>query len=147
MCTKFTYSVSLFLSLDVCNVPVVVYYDASNINYQVTINNSTTSASLGSGGAIDMSYDPISRRLFYYESNKFYSIEQDGSDLKQIVNALNVERFTIDGRNNVIYYILEQNDKVHMINMTSLENEQVTALANIDGVKDVDMDSINQYVL
>jgi hypothetical protein len=32
-------------------------------------------------------------------------MEEDGSDVRDIGAVENVERFTVDGRNNIIYYI------------------------------------------
>ena len=122
-----------------CNIPVVVYYGPSAINYQVTINNMTTSGRLGSGGAKDMDYDRFSRRLFYYVSDNFYSIEQDGSDLRDIAVVGNVDRFTVDGRNNIIYYINDLTDTISKLNMTNSAETDVGISA-----KDIDMDSVNK---
>jgi hypothetical protein len=129
----------------VCNIPLIVYYGPTAINYQVTINNVTTSASLGNGGAKDINYDPFSRRLFYYDSDNFYSIELDGSDLRHIAEEINqVERFTVDGRNNIIFYIHKSTDTVYMLNMTDLENTQVVELADVTAAKDIDIDHVNK---
>jgi hypothetical protein len=127
------------LFLDVCNIPVVVYYGPSAINYQVTVNNVTTSGSLVNGGAEDMDYDRFSRRLFYYVSGNFYSIEQDGSDLRDIAAVDNVGRFTVDGRNNIIYYINSLTDIISKLNMTNAVETNVGISA-----KDIDMDSVNK---
>ena len=128
-----------------CNIPLIVYYGPTAINYQVTINNVTISASLGNGGAKDINYDPFSRRLFYYDSGNFYSIELDGSDLRHIAGEGNqVERFTVDGRNNVIFYIHKSTDSVYMLNMTNLENTQVVELADVSAAKDIDIDHVNK---
>ena len=86
-----------------------------------------------------MDYDRFSRRLFYYESGNFYSIEQDGSDLRDIGAVGNVDRFTVDGRNNIIYYINTFTDIVYMFNMINLAESDVGIRA-----KDIDMDSVNK---
>ena len=122
-----------------CNIPVVVYYGPSAVNYQVTINNVTTSGSLVSGGASDMDYDRFSRRLFYYVSGNFYSMEEDGSDLRDIGAVGNVERFTVDGRNNIIYYINTLTDTIYKFNMTNLVETDLNIRA-----RDIDMDSVNK---
>ena len=129
--------------LDVCNIPVIVAYGGSEINYEVTINNVTSSGRIGSEGAEDMDYDPVSRRLFYYNSDNFYSMQQDGSDLKHLGEVKQVVRFTVDGRNNIIYYVHESTDTVYMFNMTSAENAEVSDLEDVAGVRDVDMDNKN----
>ncbi|CAB3993184.1 Hypothetical predicted protein [Paramuricea clavata] len=125
--------------MTMCSIPIVVYYGPSAINYRVTVNNMTTSASLGSGGAEDMDYDRFSRRLFYYVSGNFYSIEQDGSGLRNIGAVGNVERFTVDGRNNIIYYINTLTDTIYKLNMTNLAETNLNIRA-----KDIDMDSVNK---
>ena len=130
--------------LDVCNIPVIIYYGPAAINYQVTINNVITSASLGNGGAKDINYDPFSRRLFYYNSGNFYSIELDGSDFRLIAPVQQVERFTVDGRNNIIFYTHGSTDTVYMFNMTDLENTQVVELADVTAAKDIDIDHVNK---
>jgi hypothetical protein len=130
----------LFLgTMTTCNIPVIVYYGPSAINYQVTVNNVTTSGSLVNGGAEDMDYDRFSRRLFYYVSGNFYSIEQDGSDLRDIAAVDNVGRFTVDGRNNIIYYINSLTDIISKLNMTNAVETNVGISA-----KDIDMDSVNK---
>ncbi|CAB4000302.1 Hypothetical predicted protein [Paramuricea clavata] len=132
----------LHSSSNVCNIPVVVYYGPSAINYRVTVNNMTTSGRLVSGGAEDMDYDRFSRRLFSYVSGNVYSIEQDGSDLRDIAAAGNVERFTVDGRNNIIYYINDLTDTVYKFNMTNSVETDLGIRA-----KGIDMDSVNNYLV
>ena len=122
-----------------CNIPVVVYYGSSAVNYQVTINNVTTLGNLVSGGASDMDYDRFSRRLFYYVLGNFYSMEEDGSDLRDIGTVGNVDRFTVDGRNNIIYYIYTLTDTIYKFNMTNLVETDLNIRA-----KDIDIDSVNK---
>ena len=133
----------MFLILDVCNIPVFVYYGGSEIDYKVTISNVTTSGSLVGGEATDVDYDPVSRRLFYHVSENFYSVELDGSDVRQIKEVNQVVRFTVDGRNNVIYFIFESTDTVYTLNMTNSQTNQVDDLVDVTGVKDIDMDIVN----
>ena len=127
-----------------CNIPVVFYYGFSGISYQVTINNVTTSERLVGNEVKDMNYDASSRRLFLYDDLKnFYSIEQDGSDLRRI-EIENIDRFTVDGNNNIIYYIHKSTDTIYMLNMTDMENAEFADLADVAGAKDIDMDKINK---
>ena len=86
-----------------------------------------------------MDYDRFSRRLFYYVLGNFYSMEEDGSDLRDIGAVGNVDRFTVDGRNNIIYYINTLTDTIYKFNMTNL----VETNLNIRG-KDIDIDSVNK---
>ena len=86
-----------------------------------------------------MDYDRFSRRLFYYVSGNFYSMEEDGSDLRDIGAVGNVERFTVDGRNNIIYYINTLTDTIYKLNMTNLVETNLNIRA-----KDIDIDSVNK---
>ena len=86
-----------------------------------------------------MDYDRFSRRLFYYVSGNFYSMEEGGSDLRDIGAVGNVERFTVDGRNNIIYYISTLTDTIYKFNMTNLVETDLNIRA-----KDIDIDSVNK---
>lgn len=127
-----------------CDIPVLINYGFSGINYSAAIDNITASGSLYGREVIDLNYDPVSRRLFFFdELENFFSIEQDGSDLRRI--ELNqVERLTVDGSNNIIYYIHKSTDTIYMLNMTNLESNEVAELADVGGAKDIDMDSVNK---
>ena len=134
----------LLFFLDVCNIPLVVYFGSFGIRYQVTIQNIKTSKNLVRNETKDIKYDPFSRRLFYddfYEN--LYSIEQDGSDLRSIKEG-KVDRFTVDGSNSIIYYIHKSTDTIYMLNTTNMENTPVVDLADVAGAKDIDMDNINK---
>lgn len=126
--------------LAVCDIPVVVYYGPNGINYTVTIDNVITSGNVVADNVAEMSYDTFSRRLFYYDnSGTFYSMEVDGADIRQIASVSNVDRFTVDGRNNVTYYRNEFTNTVHSLNLTNLATTDLGITA-----RDIDMDSINK---
>lgn len=136
--------VTLLSFLDTCNIPLVVYFGLFGIRYQVTLQNVTTSKSLVGNEGKDIKYDPFSRRLFFYDDlENLYSIEQDGSDLRRIEIG-KVNRFTVDGSNNIIYYIHKSTDTIYMLNMTNMKNSEVVDLADVAGAKDIDMDDINK---
>ena len=116
-----------------------MYYGASEINYQVTINNVTTKETFVGGGAMDMDYDPISRHLFYYVSGNFYSVKQDGSDVRDLGAVSRVGSFAVDGKNNVVYFVNDFTDKVEILNLTTM------VITNTDiGANFVDMDNVNK---
>ena len=77
-------------------------------------------------------------------SDNFYSVEQDGSDLRHIAEVRQVVRFTVAGEKNVIYFIHESTDTVYMLSMTNLESTEVTDLVDVTGAKDIDMDSVDK---
>ena len=86
-----------------CDIPVLIIYGSSGISYQATMGNMTTSGSLFRGEIIDISYDLFSPRLFFYdELENFYSIEQDGSDLRRISAKLSKAKgFNVTPYNSV----------------------------------------------
>ena len=128
-----------------CNIPVLLSFGSFGIHYQVTIDNVTTSGNLVNTGVTYMDYDPFSRRLVFYDlSEDFYSIKQDGSGLTHIAEINQITGFTVDGKNNIIYYIHEPTDSIRMLNMTNLETGPVLDLADVAGIKDIDIDSTNK---
>ena len=128
-----------FTFLAACDIPVIVYYGSNGANYQVTINDRTTSGNLVGDNVEEMSYDHLSRQLFYYVANSdtFFSIKEDGSEKRQSGTATNVGRFTVDGRNDDIYYINTLTDTVHLL-QTGNDID-----LDING-RDIDMDCINK---
>ena len=90
-----------------------------------------------------LSFDSVNKLLYVYtESEGITSYYLDGST--SMTNDINnVEFFTVDGRNNVIYYLHKLEDRIWIFNMTSGENNAEGDLENVASVKDLDMDHIN----
>ena len=90
-----------------------------------------------------LSFDSINKRLYTYNNEgKFTSYNLDGSD-PITMNVGNVEFFTVDGQNNLIYYYHEIQDRIYVYNITSDESAEVVGLAAYASVKDMEMDVIN----
>ena len=90
-----------------------------------------------------LAYDGVKRRLYnYVEDEGIVSYNLDGSN-STTFNVKNVQHFTVDGRNNVIYYSHSLHVRIWMYNMTSGENTAVDALSDVSSVKGLDMDMIN----
>lgn len=132
-----SYFYCIFLAA--CDIPVLVYYGPNGVSYQVAINGQTTSGNLVSDNVEEMSYDHFSRQLFYYVDNSdtFFAIKEDGSEKRQSGSATHVGRFTVDGRNDNIYYINTLTNTVHLL-QTGIDID-----LDING-RDIDMDSINK---
>ena len=90
-----------------------------------------------------LSFDSVNKLLYVYtESAGITSYYLDGSS-SMTIDINNVEFFTVDGRNNVIYYLHELEDRIWVFNMTSGENNAEDDLEDVASVKDLDMDHIN----
>ena len=89
------------------------------------------------------SFDGFNKRLYLHTTNnEITSYNLDGSDATTIV-VENVEFFTVDGRNNLIYYHHSLQERIWVYNITSGQQSSVDALADIAGVKDLEMDLTN----
>ena len=92
-----------------------------------------------------LSYDAINKRLYRYTENEgIRSSYLDGSD-PTVISIDNLEFFTVDGQNNLIYYEHKLQDRIWIYNITSGENSAVAALSDVNSVKDLDFDSTNGY--
>jgi hypothetical protein len=90
-----------------------------------------------------MSFDGINKRLYFHTANnEITSYNLDGSYLSTIT-ILNVEFFTVDGRNNLIYYHQPLQDRIFVYNMASGQSTSVGALSGVTGVKDMEMEMAN----
>ena len=90
-----------------------------------------------------LSFDGINKRLYFYTANdEITSYTLNGSDLSTMVIA-NVEFFTVDGRNNLIYYHQPLQERIYVYNITSGQSAQVGALSRVTGVKDMEMEVEN----
>ena len=58
-----------------------------------------------------LSFDDINKRLYLYNNNKSTSYKFDGSD-STTLKINNVEFFTMDGHNKLIYYHNDLNDEM-----------------------------------
>ena len=90
-----------------------------------------------------LAFDGVNKRLYVYnESDLMTSYLLDGSDPMNI-DISNVETFAVDGRSNVIYYHHDFQTRIWMYNMTSSEDIADDDLADVESVKDLDMDFKN----
>ena len=90
-----------------------------------------------------LSFDDENKRLYLYtEPNELRSYNLDGS-VTTTVNINNVELFAVDGRNNLIYYNHELNDRIWLHNLTSGQDNAVAALSGVSSVKDIEVGMTN----
>ena len=127
-----------------CKIPVIVYATSTEINYNVTANNVTTFSKLVNSDAVDMAYDSSAGRLYYYNSsNTLFSVKLDGSDVRTVLESDKIKRFTFDSRQKLIYYIHGPTDRIHSVNITSMQDNAVDALSPVTDANDLDMDTEN----
>ena len=90
-----------------------------------------------------LSFDDINKRLYLKTTaQEITSCNLDGSDLTTMT-IKNVKMFTVDGQNNLIYFFHSNLDKVFTYHITRGEKSEVKALWKVNGVKDLEMDTIN----
>ena len=93
-----------------------------------------------------LSFESVNKLLYVYtESEGITSYYLDGSS-SMTIDINFVEFFTVDGRNNVIYYHNQLFDRIWIFNMTSGKYIAEDDLADVPSVKDLDMDLINGYL-
>ena len=93
-----------------------------------------------------MSFDGINKRLYFHSANdEITSYNLNGSDLIFEITIViqNVEFFSVDGRNNLIYYHDSLQDRIFVYNITSGQSASVGALSGVTGMKDMEMDIPN----
>ena len=87
-----------------------------------------------------LSFDSVNNRLFLYTNGEFTIHKLDGSNLTTVpIN--NVEFFTVDGMNTLIYYHHSLNDMIEVYNY----NTQIgsTVPGSVSGAKDLEIDKNN----
>ncbi|XP_028406465.1 uncharacterized protein LOC114528955 [Dendronephthya gigantea] len=94
-----------------------------------------------------LSFDAINKRLYLYiQSEGLTSFYLDGSNSTTTL-VTGVEFFTVDGRNNLVYYYYTITKKIKTINMTTGEEGDVDdALSSLTSIKDLEMDMTNGYL-
>ncbi len=90
-----------------------------------------------------LSFDSVNTRLYLYNDDEgIISYKLDGSD-RVGITIENVELFTVDGRNNLIYYLHKLLQRVYVLKITSGQDTPVGALSDVASVKDLEMDMTN----
>ena len=90
-----------------------------------------------------LAFDGVNKRLYHYtDAEGIISYSLDGSD-STTIQIDNVESFTVDGQNNLIYYIHQRQDRIYVYNITSSQDSEVVALSDVTSVKDLEMEATN----
>ena len=92
-----------------------------------------------------MAYDKLNRRLYFRNSTeKIFSASLDGSDVRAVLNSPIIkETFTVDGSDNVIYYVHQFRDIIFSFNMTGFQDDPIQSLDTVRGIKDAVFDVKN----
>ena len=95
---------------------------------------------------IQLAYDKYNRQiLMYTPSGNVSRVTLDGSDITTLATDVeHIRRFTYDGRRNIVYYLHDATQTIYMLNLTSMEDSEVSALAHIENIKDLDIDLSNE---
>ena len=132
---------------DRCQIPYLFISTPSNIQSYNTKNSSEGSAIfVNRTNTILLSFDDTNKRLYSYSESVITSYDLDGSILATI-NIPNVEFFTVDGQNNVIYYHTTLEDKLQMYDIAMNQDSEIAALSSVTRIKDLDIDMKNGYII
>ena len=133
------------LFLDRCQITYLFLSTSSEIlSYNTKDSNGSTTKFIDSGNAL-LSYDGVNKLLYQYSESKeeIASYRLDGSQ-SSIFSGEDVGSFTVDGRSKVIYYYHKPEAKIRVFDISTKTDSLVNALSDIGGVKDLDMDMINE---
>ena len=89
-----------------------------------------------------LSFDGIKKRLYLHAGDKMFSYKLDGSNRTEF-DLDNVEFFAVDGRNQLIYYHHDLQDKIYAYDIESGTDGEVAQLSTVSGVKDMEVDMRN----
>ena len=129
--------------LDRCQVPYLFISTSSGtFSYHTEeLTSSPNRVDVRKGGLF--SFDGINKRLYLHrKDNGITSYNLDGSH-SITININYVKLFTMDGRNNLIYYYHSLFTRIWVYNITRGQPTSVGALAHISTVRDMEMDNTN----
>ena len=127
---------------DGCQVPYLFFSTSLGGTFSFNTEESTSSPSM-----VDtrtnalLSFDGINKRLYLY-TDRIESYKLDGSDLTTI-GISHLKFFTVDGRNNLIYYYHIVDERIWVYNITSAQQNYVVPLRRVSSVKDMEIDTRN----
>ena len=93
-----------------------------------------------------MSFDSINKRLYFYIKDiGIKSLYLNGSN-STTIDISNVEFFTIDGRNNLIYFHHVRREEILIYDITNNQQDEIDVLSDVTSVKDIGVHETNGYV-
>jgi hypothetical protein len=130
---------------DRCQIPYVYFSGASNVqSYNVDNSSERTTIVVNRPDAL-LSFDAVNKRLYTYtEDAGIISYDLDGSN-STTIEIENVEVFTVDGRDGVIYYYHKRFNNMWMYDIANSQGSEFSRLSSVTSVKDLDMDETNGY--
>ena len=139
-------SCHIFLCQDLCQVPILYYANDSSIYiYHTKADYPLPNLFLESSDS-QLVYDKHNRQIIMYsQSGNILRLTLDGSVIATLATGEEfIRRFTYDGRRNIIYYLHDATETIYMLNLTSMEDREVSDLAHIRNIKDLDIDLSNE---
>ena len=132
--------------LDRCQIPHILFSTSSNIQSYNTEEPSDTPIIIDDLGGALLSFDSINKRLYFYiEDIGIKSLYLDGSN-STTIDISNVEFFTIDGRNNLIYFHHARREEILIYDITNNQQDEIDVLLGVTSVKDIGVHETNGYV-
>ena len=131
---------------DRCQLPYVYFSGSSNIlSYNADNSSERTTIVVSRPDAL-LSFDAVNKRLYTHipRDDVITSYDLDGSNSTEI-NLQNVEYFTVDGQDGVIYFYHSRINQIYIYDIANEQDSAVNALSAVSSVKDLDMDLTNGY--
>ncbi|CAB4017559.1 extracellular matrix A-like isoform X2, partial [Paramuricea clavata] len=126
---------------ETCEDEILFYSTSSEI-----ISNSSVSIPTADNNILG--YDKYNRRLLYYDDTEnLYSVGLNGLNSTVLINKANIAEFAYDGERGVLYYLNSRTLKINSVNISSGEDAPVQALDSLSGIRGVEMDTKNRYLV
>ncbi|CAB4018495.1 low-density lipo receptor-related 4, partial [Paramuricea clavata] len=126
---------------ETCEDEILFYSTSSEIISNSSVSIPTTDNNI-------LGYDKYNRRLLYYDDTQnLYSVGLNGLNSTVLINKANIAEFAYDGERGVLYYLNSLTLKINSVNISSGEDVPVQALDSLSGIKGMEMDIKNRYLL
>ena len=133
---------------DICQVPILYYASGSSIyTYNTKAGDHVPKEFLTPSDATLLVYDRTNRTILLYSpsTDVITRVSLDGSNTTTLATVSNeIERFTYDGKKNIVYYLDENTKDIRMLNLHNMNDSPVDLLANVSNVRDLDIDLQNE---
>ena len=123
----------------------IFYSNATHISY-VSVDGGESTAILSAQSA-NLGYDEQNYLLWYYDTvGDLHNANLDASDFQTVSVPSVFGQFTVDGVNQSIYYLNNNNKTVKSIDYNGNHFPEIAALQNSDEFQDIQIDPYNRWV-
>ena len=122
----------------------IFYSNATHISY-VSVDGGESTAVLSAQSA-NLGYDEQNNRIWYYDmvAATLHQANLDASGLETVSVPLNFGQFTVDGVNQSIYYLNDNDDTVKSIDYNGNHFPEIAALQGGNEFQDIQIDPYNR---